>query len=219
MEGSSTIAGRNRANWKRASGAAAPRRVRASLPEQGTAATSEAVDYGAQRFRERKDGRLERSVDGAPVRIQYADPRNPGIKRAKVMVQNVVDAYFTRRRISWREWKGADNLRSAWYRAGGEGLRAANIQRTRVDDSVMGRLTGDPAALAEYRQCMRDIGRDLARCIWLVVIANYSASEYARKVGLGRDDGWGVLRVALRALATSYDIPEGLNEEVRQARL
>lgn len=191
------------------------RRIKA-VPSQ-EAAPAETLDYGAQRFQEAQ-GALERAVDGSPIRIQYADPRNPGVKRAKVMVQNVVDGYFAKRKITWREWKGADNLRAAWFRAGGEGVRAADLQRTRVDGTAA-LLAADPEALMEYRERMRDLGRELARCIWFVVIANYSAREYAHKVGLGRDDGWGVLKIGLRVLAAAYGIPEeGLPEGRRQAR-
>lgn len=202
----SSTAERNQKAWKRAAGRS-PRR-KPALPGQGLDQLSEAVaDYGKQALTVEK-GKLVRAVDKSPVRIQYADARNPGVKRVKVMVQNVVDHYFAKHKIEWREWKGADNLRAAWHRAGCDGMRVSDLDRTRVDGGAFIPGSADREAYAEYQEKMKALGRHLGRCVWLIVLCNYSAREMAHKVGLGRDDGMGILRIALRALADEYGIPD-----------
>lgn len=186
------------------------KRAEQALPVPGG---SIAADYGAQELQAR-NGRLERAVDGAKVTIQYADPKNPGAKRAKIMEQNVVDALFARGALSWRQWKAAEKLRTAFARSGFDTLRTSKFERS---GAGVGNLQsvgmGSKSAREEYLRAVEDLGKTGHAVVWWIVIANYSAADFAHRFNLGRDGGMGPLRLTLDTLADFYKLPKEQHEK------
>jgi hypothetical protein len=185
----------------------AKRRADQQLPVPG----SVAADYGAQPLHARK-GRLERVVDGAKVTVQYADPRNPGAKRVKVMEQCVVDALFARGALTWRQWKAADKLRRAFHASGFDTLRTAKFERSGGGD-LQGVGMGSKVAREEYVRAIEDLGKTGHAVVWWIVLSNYSAADFAHRFNLGRDGGMGPLRLTLDTLADHYKLPKEEHEK------
>lgn len=165
-------------------------------------------DYGAAQLFTDTAGVVRRKVDGAKVRVQYADPLNPAKRRVKVMAQTHIDRYFAERKIPWRSWRAAENLLLIWRNCRYDSIKVSNLLGTGGGKGTLNEVSAKASdARKQYADIMRRLGTVGDRAIYAMVIADMSAREFAHKNGLGRDDGMGVLRVFLTALADYFGIP------------
>ena len=128
----------------------------------------------------------------------------------RITTQRVIDRYRAQGRIEVREWQAANALWRLWVEAGREARVASGYDPVMVSsspstDGMVAKRIDSARQFVDVMRCVPYRSQGVVRA---VVIEDWTASQWARGRGYGRDDserlGLTRLRPGLSALADQF---------------
>lgn len=127
-------------------------------------------------------------------------------KRRRVTTQTPLDRYFSRGQIT-REQYDAGVRYFLLHRKGLGTARVTGKYEPFSSKSTGTESEGQGQAYVAFRECERQIGRQLADCAYDVLLMDMSAGDYAKKKNADPKGGILVFRLALDAIADHFGMP------------